>query len=150
MATWGLALSYAFGNALLLCAKLALVLVPVMVALEFVKGAALFRVRESRLSRALAPFGFSPASAAVLLAGLAFGIVYGAGALVALTREHRIPRREITTVSLFLCLCHAVVEDPLLFVVVGAHWGYLIAPRLVLAVLAVFLLECWRRRRTAA
>ena len=145
-----LALLFAFGNALILCAKLALVLVPVMVALEFMKGTAPFRARESRFSRALSPFGFSAASATVLLAGLAFGIVYGAGALVAFTREHRIPRREITAVSLFLCLCHAVVEDPLLFVVVGAHWVYLVAPRLVLAVLAVFLLECWRRRRTAA
>jgi hypothetical protein len=150
VAEWGLALLLAIGNALLLCAKLALVLVPVMVAFEFAKGAAVFRARESRFSRVLAPFGISPASAAVLLAGLAFGIVYGVGALVALTREHRIPRREITTVSLFLCLCHAMVEDPLLFVVVGAHWVYLIAPRLVLAVLAVFLLECWRRRRAAA
>jgi hypothetical protein len=147
MSVWTQALGASLGDSLLFCGKLALFLVPFMVALEFLKDSVLLRPRDGAFSRLLRRFGFSPASSLALLAGLATGIIYGAGILMGLAREHRIPRHELAGVALFLCLCHAVVEDPLLFVLVGGEWHFMMLPRMGLALAAVWLLE--RRRRCA-
>jgi hypothetical protein len=147
---WHEHLLAALGNSLLFCGKLALFLVPLMIAMEFLKGTALFRVRDNAFSRAMARFGFSPHALMPLLAGLMFGIAYGAGVILAMAKEHGLSRRDVTSVALFLSLCHAVVEDPLLFVFVGGHFLWMLVPRLAMALAATWALETWRRRKIAS
>jgi len=85
--------------------------------------------------RILAGLRMPPAAGAPLLAGLFLGIAYGAGIIIPSARERNLSKREILSLSLFLCTCHAVVEDTLLFVLVGAKGGWLVVIRLSLAVL---------------
>lgn len=134
------------GKSLLFCGKLALFLVPLMILMEFLRDTALFRVRKGALARAMGRFGFSPPALLPLLAGLLFGIAYGAGVILAMAREHGLARRDIVSVALFLSLCHAVVEDTLLFVLVGGDFLWMLLPRVGMALAATWALETWRRR----
>jgi len=81
-----------------------------------------------------------------LLAGVIFGISYGAGVLISEARSGRITGRQAFLVALFLAVCHAIIEDTLLFVAYGAIWWIPVVVRLILAIAvtsAVALL--WRR-----
>jgi len=76
-----------------------------------------------------------------LVAGLVLGIIYGAGILIHKARAGHMGPRERFLLSLFLCPCHTVIEDTLLFVVVGGQGAWILWPRLLVAVLATALLS---------
>jgi len=95
---------------------------------------------ESPLARRiLTGMGLSPACGAPLMAGLFLGIAYGAGILIPASREGKLSRGEVLRLCLFLCTCHAVPEDTLLFVLVTSHEGPLVALRLFAILVVVRL-----------
>ncbi|GAB4281679.1 MAG: nucleoside recognition domain-containing protein [Deferrisomatales bacterium] len=98
--------------------------------------------------RALRRLGFGDGAVVPLVAGVLLGIVYGAGILIQEARGGKMDRREVFLLGFFLCLCHAVVEDTLLFVVVGGDGWWILGPRVVLAVGATAVLaRCLPRPR---
>lgn len=111
------------------------IVTPIMTLMEGMTRADAF----SRGTRLLAPVlkraRMSAEGGFALLVGLFFGIAYGAGPLVQVGREGRIGRPELTRVGVFLAVCHAIVEDTLLWVAVGASWLALVPGRLLFAVL---------------
>jgi len=95
---------------------------------------------ESSLSRkVLKGMGLSPACGAPLMAGLFLGIAYGAGILIPASQEGKLSRGDIFRLCLFLCTCHAVPEDTLLFVLVTSHEGLLVAMKLFLILVVIRL-----------
>jgi len=123
----------------LFCLKLIVVLVPLLVLYEMASAARPFR-KDSVLLRRIAGFlGISPAAGAPLLAGFFLGIAYGAGIIIPVSKERNLSKRDVLGVGLFLCTCHAVIEDTLLFVLAGASALWLVGIRLALAVFVVSL-----------
>jgi hypothetical protein len=127
-------------EALLTVGKIALIILPLTVLYQVLRD-------NPWINRTLGPhrgvlkgFGMGPAAMVSLMTGLILGIVYGAGILIQESRTGQMTRREVFLVALFLCTCHAVLEDTLLFVVVGGSAGWILGPRLVLALCATFLL----------
>jgi len=95
---------------------------------------------ESPFSRkVLTGMGLSPSCGAPLMAGLFLGIAYGAGILIPASREGKLSRGDILRLCLFLCTCHAVPEDTLLFVLVTSHEGLLVAMKLFLILVVIRL-----------
>lgn len=126
-------------------ARVFLILVPIVALLELLRAYGVL----ARLRRPLAPvlrgLGLSPASADPLLAGVLFGMVYGAGVILTRIREEGLPRRDVTILAGTLCLGHALPEDTLLFVVLGANGALVVAIRLTLVVLSSWIVRVlWR------
>ncbi|MEW8979493.1 MAG: nucleoside recognition domain-containing protein [Symbiobacterium sp.] len=81
-----------------------------------------------------------PADAAVpMVAGLGIGLTYGAGVLLQTAREGRLSRNELTVMCVFLGVCHAIVEETVLFTAVGASGLLLLAVRFSAACVAGWL-----------
>lgn len=121
-------------------ASLALIIIPLMVAVELLRY---FDVLQ-RWSRAIAPgarwLGMSAEAALPLIAGTAFGISYGSGLIIDSAREGRLTPRDGLLLTAFLAPFHAVFEDTLLFVPVGVNPFLLLSLRFVTAVaLTLFL-----------
>jgi hypothetical protein len=53
-------------------------------------------------------------------------------------KDHNIGRREAFLILLFLSVCHAIFEDTLIFVIIGANGMVLVIARLVLAFVLTF------------
>ena len=70
-----------------------------------------------------------------LVAGLVFGISYGAGIIIQAAREGTLDYRDIYMINLFLVICHSVFEDTILFAAIGAIWLPVLLFRLLLAVI---------------
>jgi len=102
-----------------------------------------------RLSRLLAPLtrllGLSERTSLTLLAGLLFGLAFGAGVIIESAREAGFSKRDLYLLTLFLSACHAVVEDTLIFVPLGINVLGLLALRLAVAlILTMLLARVWR------
>jgi hypothetical protein len=123
----------------LFCLKLLAFLLPILVAYDMATASGIFRGDSPRARRVLAALGLSPASGAPLLAGLFLGIAYGAGILIPAARQGRLSRREVLRLCLFLCTCHAIPEDTLIFVLATSHGGWLAAVRLFVTLVAIRL-----------
>ena len=77
--------------------------------------------------------GVSESSAFPLAIGLVFGLAYGAGVIIKSAKEGNLDKRSLVLVSIFLACCHAVFEDTLLFVKIGANGWMLLTIRTVTA-----------------
>jgi hypothetical protein len=100
----------------------------------------------ARLVRPLMrPLGVAPRGAVTMAGGLIFGLAFGAGVIIEQVREQKFEKRELTLMMLFLCACHAVVEDTLIFIPLGINVGYLLLIRLSTAILFTLLIaRLWR------
>lgn len=116
-----------------------LILVPLMVALEFLRQTKALNWMVDKVHPAASRIGFQKEALVPLLAGFIFGISYGAGVLIPEARKKHLAKEQIFLVAVFLALCHAVVEDTLLFMAVGANGLYLVLSRFILAVLATLV-----------
>lgn len=134
-------------GALSLSVKLLLIVVPLVTIFEVLRYLPVFR----RAGRAVEPMmrgmGLSPQAAVPLFTGIFLGIAYGAGIIIRVAQEQKLPRRELFLMGLFLATCHAVVEDTLIFVVVGGNGWIILGVRLLIAFgLTAGLAWLWRRR----
>lgn len=120
---------------------IALIVVPLMIFLEIARDMNLLEVL-SRWTRPLTKaLGINESSALPLAIGLIFGLAYGAGVIIQSANEGEMDQKSLILVSMFLACCHAVIEDTLLFVPVGANGWMLLGIRLVVAFVITALIS---------
>lgn len=121
----------------------AIIVLPLMVILQIAKDYK-FLDKISKFFKFLARFfGMSEDSTLPLLVGITFGIVYGAGVIIQSSKEGNLSEKDMFLISVFLIVCHAIIEDTLIFVAVGAN-GYILAgSRIFAATVITLLLSRW-------
>jgi hypothetical protein len=138
-------LPLALFGALKLALKLLLIIVPLVTLFEVLRYLPLFR-RAGTVDPMMRGMGLTREAAVPLFTGIFLGIAYGAGIIIRVAQEKRLPRRELFLMGLFLATCHAVVEDTLIFAAIGGNGWLMLGVRLLLAVtLTALLARLWRR-----
>ena len=117
-----------------------LIVVPIMVVLELFEGTKPFRTVVRAWARVVRHVGLDERSAAPTLVGFLFGLAYGGGVIVRDVRRHDLGRRQVFIMSVFLSMVHAVVEDSLIFIALGASIFWVIVYRIVWAAIVTLLL----------
>ena len=111
--------------------EVAAVLLPALLLYDLLAPLPVF----ARWGRALAPWlsrlGMSPPCTVPLAAGFFLGITYGAGVIIPIAEEKKIGPDELHSLGLFLCTCHAVIEDTFLFALIGARGPLEVAGRML-------------------
>ena len=147
---WSLLSEFVHGSFTLLL-RVFLIVVPIMVVLELFEGSRPFRRLVRVWARVMAPLGMTEEIATPTLVGFLFGLAYGSGIIIRETRRRRLERRQVFLMSLFLSQVHAIVEDSLVFIALGAAALWVVGFRLVWAAAVTALLgavaAAWRRGR---
>lgn len=117
-----------------------LIVVPIMVVLEVFEGTRMFRAVVRAWARVVRHVGLDERSAAPTLIGFLFGLAYGGGVIVRDVRRHDIGRRQVFIMSTFLSMVHAVVEDSLIFIALGAGVVWIVGFRIVWAAVVTLAL----------
>jgi hypothetical protein len=121
--------------------SIAKVLIPIMIIIEIFKDTKLI----DKLSDAIKPisrfFTISEKSGVSLLFGIVFGLTIGAGAVIQSVKDYNIDKRSVLLITMFLSMCHAVIEDSMLFGAAGANVIALISARIISAVFITFVLS---------
>jgi hypothetical protein len=114
--------------------RMFVIVVPIMVVLELFEGSRPFRALVRGWARLVSRLGMTEQTAVPTLVGFLFGLAYGGGVIIRETRRHELGRRQVFLMSVFLSQVHAVIEDSLVFIAVGASVAWVIGYRLVWAV----------------
>ncbi len=124
----------ALKDSLGLTVKLFIIILPLTIAYEFLKG------RQTQIDKARFSFmGISHHGLVPLITGIIIGLTYGAGVIIHSMRTSDIGKKESFLILLFLSICHAIIEDTLIFVVIGANGFILVAFRFALAIILTYL-----------
>ncbi|MEJ2698994.1 MAG: nucleoside recognition domain-containing protein [Desulfuromonadales bacterium] len=130
-----------------LALKLLLIIVPLVTLFEVLRYLPVFRRAGRMVDPLMRGMGLSREAAVPLFTGIFLGIAYGAGIIIRVAQEKALPRRELFLMGLFLATCHAVVEDTLIFAVIGGNAWVMLGVRIVIAVtLTALLARLWKRR----
>ncbi len=139
-------LSAAWG-ALTLGFNLFLIIVPVVVIFEVLRHMPVFRKAGNTVEPMMRGMGLTRDAAVPLFTGIFLGIAYGAGIIIKVSREKKLPKRELFLIGLFIATCHAVVEDILIFVAIGGNGWVMLGLRVLLAVVITALLaRLWKKK----
>jgi hypothetical protein len=114
--------------------KMLLILVVIFVALEIVTRLRLLEKSLRGLNRVTRFMGFSESAGLPLLAGIMFGIVFGGGVIAGSVADRQLSKKQVFLVGVFLAMCHGIIEDTGLMLVLGANALWITVPRLVLGV----------------
>ncbi|NWN81781.1 MAG: hypothetical protein HLX48_02135 [Halomonas sp.] len=99
---------------------------------------------ERLIHRLLTPLlrllGIGPAAANITVIGITLGLSFGAGLLLRETRSGSLTPRDILLTLCFLGLCHSLIEDTLLIMLMGADLSGLLWARLGFALVMIALL----------
>jgi len=125
----------ALKDSLILSVKLLFIILPLSIVHEFLKG------RGSGLAKKRFAFlGISQSGLIPLVTGIVIGLTYGAGVIIHSIRTSNVGKKEAFLILLFLSICHAMIEDTLIFVVIGANGFILIAFRFALAIILTYII----------
>lgn len=111
-------------ESMILSVKIIMLITALIFLMEFIKSRQFFVNLNKNIT-----VGFS------LVVGVILGITYGAGVLIKEAKSGNMSKQDIYFVSTFLMICHAIVEDTLLFVIFGADFFMVVVVRTVVAVL---------------
>ena len=118
---------------------LAVIIFPLLIGIELTEELGVL----TRLSKLFAPvlkhFQLPKEASLSLIVAQIFGLTYGAGVILTEVKEDKLSQRELMTLTVFLVICHAVIEDTLLFIAIGGRGFVMLGTRLVLAVVITYV-----------
>ena len=93
------------------------------------------------MNRVLRPLlrliGIGPKASAITVIGLTMGLSYGGGLIISEARNGSLDKEDIFYSLTFMGLCHSLIEDTLLIMLIGGHLSGIFWGRLIFAVLAM-------------
>ena len=115
--------------------RITMLLIPVFILIEFARY---YNVLEaiSKKMRVFTSLIKLPIEAAFpLLAGLSFGIVYGAALIIESANEGVLKKRDLILIGVFLSISHSLIEDTIIVTAMGANAIVVASTRFIVAIL---------------
>jgi len=92
------------------------------------------------LAPVLKLLGIATVASNIIIVGLTLGLSFGGGLLISEARRGHISGKDIFMSMAFLGLCHSLIEDTLLMMLLGADLGTIVVGRLIFSLLVIFSL----------
>lgn len=121
-------------------AMIFVIILGLMALLRILKALGIERLMHAILAPLLRMIGIGREASNVTIIGITLGISIGAGLLIREARSGQLSRRDIFLTMAFLGLCHSVIEDTLLILLIGADLSAILWTRLAFAVLITMVL----------
>ena len=89
----------------------------------------------------LSYLGMSETVANIILIGLTLGISFGGGFLIEESKKNNISKKDILLSLSFLSLCHSIIEDTILILLLGSHISGILFFRFIYTVIIILLMK---------
>lgn len=123
-----------------------IIVVPLLILLEIIRYHGILKKAINYISPLTRKIGFENESVFPVIAGVIFGLSYGAGVIIGETQKGRISGNQAFLIAVYLGLFHAVIEDTLLFTTQGAVWWILLGVRFVVSTAITAFIGLWLRK----
>ena len=132
--SWGL-------SQLEMLAWTALVIVLLLAALRILRLIGVERLLEILLRPLLKLIGIAPSALSITLIGMTLGLAYGGGLLIREAERGDIEPADIFCSISLLGLCHSLIEDTLLVLLIGADLSGILWARIIFSLLMIGLIS---------
>ena len=119
--------------------SIVLIIFILMALLRLLKQIGLIDLLTRLLEPLLALLGIGRQAAPLAIVGMTLGLSYGGGLIIREAQSGRLSRQDIFCSIALMGLCHSLIEDSLLMMVLGGHVSGVFWGRLCFALGAVFL-----------
>lgn len=126
-------------NSLILSLKVIVIISALMIVQRLLEEFGILKWLSSLLGPFMLIFGLPRQVAFLWLVGNTLGLAYGSAVLMDYARQGKLSVRDADLLNYHLAVSHSQLEDPLLFAVLGLPVLWLILPRMLLALLVVWL-----------
>lgn len=120
--------------------KLALIILPLMVMIEFAKQYGWLEIISKRSQWFTNIFHLPGTAALPALVGLFFGIVSGSGVILQAAKEENYSYVTLTILFVMVGICHSLFEETALFIGLDANILIIAGVRFIIALLFAYLI----------
>lgn len=117
-----------------------LIILSLMALLKLLQKLGISDLMTKLLEPVLAMLGMGREAAPVTIIGMTLGLSYGGGLIIQEAQSGRLSKQDIFCSIALMGLCHSLIEDTLVMMLLGGHISGVFWGRLVFSLLAVFLL----------
>jgi len=89
----------------------------------------------------LSYLGMSERVANIILIGLTLGISFGGGFLIEESKKNNISKKDILLSLSFLSLCHSIIEDTILILLLGSHISGILFFRIIYTIVIILFMK---------
>jgi len=116
------------------------VILALMIMMRVLKAIRIIDVMNAILRPILKVIGIGPKASAITVIGLTMGLSYGGGLIISETRTGRIDKKDVFYSLTLMGLCHSLIEDTLLLLLIGCNFNGIFWGRLVFALIAMTII----------
>jgi hypothetical protein len=116
------------------------IILALLMLMKVLERVGVIRLLTRLLEPVLEALGMSASAAPVTIIGMSLGISFGGGLIIQEARSGKLTRRDVFASLALMGLCHSLIEDTLLMVVLGAHVSGILWARLAFALIVAFVL----------
>lgn len=136
---FGLFIKEGFTGSLTSVISMAKVIIPLMIGMEILRDSNILDKVTEKLKPVEKLLDISSDAVFPLIIGFVFGLSYGAGVIIESVEEQNLGKKDLYILMIFLVICHSVIEDTIIFVVVGANLWLLLGVRIGVAIIVSIL-----------
>ncbi len=118
-----------------------IIIFSIVTTINILKRIGIWQMIINILKLPLAYLGMSEKVANIILIGLTLGISFGGGFLIEESKKNNISKKDILLSLSFLSLCHSIIEDTILILLLGSHISGILFFRFIYTVLIILFMK---------
>lgn len=119
--------------------KMTLIIIPLLIAIECLKDMGWLEKISYRF-QGVTKFLRLPGEAAIgLIVGLFIGLLLGSGVIMQINEDIKMTRTQMNILFVFIGICHAMIEETILFTAIGANGAVVLLGRVLTSLLFGFM-----------
>lgn len=122
-------------------AGIAVIILLMLMLLDILKRLGITDLMIRLLSPVLKSMGIGREAGAITIVGVTLGLSYGGGLIIHEARSGRIPAKDIFLALTFMGLCHSLIEDTLLMILLGADVSGVLWARMGFSLVFLWILS---------
>ena len=119
--------------------KMTFIIIPLLIAIECLKDMGWLEKISSRCQGATRFLRLPGEAALGLIVGLLVGLIFGSGVIMQITEEVKMTRTQMNILFVFIGICHAVIEETIIFTAIGANGAIILFGRVLTSLLFGFM-----------
>ena len=118
--------------------KMIFIVIPLLIAIECLKDLGLMDRISEKLSGVTKLLKLPGEASIGLIVGFLVGLLFGSGVIMQINEEVKMSRYQLNVFFILIGICHAIIEETILFTAIGANGAVVLLSRFVSAVIFTY------------
>lgn len=119
--------------------KMTIIIVPLLIGIECLKDMGWMEKLSAKMKKITEIIGLPGEAAFGMIVAFSVGLVFGSGVIIQTRKEVKMTKKQMNTMFIFIGMCHAAIEETIIFITVGANGLIVMLSRVLTSLLFGFI-----------